>query len=225
VSIVAIGVDIGERHDPTAVVVVEYERLALPVEELPRGLFDPAPDVEPEPEYETQYLVRALGRLPLGTSYPDVARHVNRVCMNIRKKQPNGSQHLLIDQTGVGRPVMQMIARLLDPAIHLTAVTFTGTDKCDSAPLHRPEISMGKAFMVSRLQAALQDQRLKMPRSRLSEDLVTELKTYEVKVMESGREKYGAFAEGALDDLVSALGMACLGDVHQVVTYRESLYQ
>lgn len=224
-SIVAIGVDIGQRHDPTAVVVVEYEARALPMPALPRGLFDPAPDPAPVPEYETIYLVRALGRLPLGTSYPDVARHINRVCMNIRAHDPKGTQHLLIDQTGVGRPVLELIAGLLDPAIWLTAVTFTGTDRCDAAPLHRPEIAMGKAFMVSRLAAALQDQRLKLPRGPLAADLVTELRSYEVRVLESGREKYGAFAAGALDDLVSALGMACLGDVGQVVRYQESLYR
>ncbi len=229
-SIVAIGVDIGKRKDPTALVIVEYEQVMLSGEAMalqrPRGLFDPLPDPRfIEPEYDTRYLVRSLGRLPLGTSYPDVALHINRVCKNIRVHQPKADQYLLIDQTGVGAGVVDMMKRLLDPAIHLTAVTFTGTDHCDSAPLHRPEVSMGKAYMVSRLQAFLQNRMLQLPKSPLAEALILELKQYEVRVQESGHEKYGAFSEGTTDDLVSALGMACLGDCHEVVGYRPPLYQ
>ena len=58
VSIVAIGVDVGQAQDPTAVVVVEYQRIELPAAALaalaPRGLFDSAPPY-PEPEYDTVY--------------------------------------------------------------------------------------------------------------------------------------------------------------------------
>lgn len=227
-TIVAIGVDIGQRGDPTAIVVVEYERVDITPEQLlkrqPRGLFDKAPPPLIQREYDTRYVVRTLGTIPLGTSYVDVALHINGICKKIRARFPKGSEHLLLDATGVGRGVVDVMKRIIDPAIHFTAVTFTGTDNCDSAPLHRPEVQMGKAYMVSRLQAALQNKMLQLPRSPIAETLIKELRDYEVRVQESGREKYGAFSVGTTDDLVSALGMACLGDVHQVVSYAPSLY-
>jgi hypothetical protein len=69
-------------------------------------------------------------------------------------------------------------------------------------------ITLGKAWLVSRLQALLQSKLLHLPRTEESEALSEELLTYEIRVSEDANDKYGAFKVGAHDDLVTALGLA-----------------
>jgi hypothetical protein len=67
---------------------------------------------------------------------------------------------------------------------------------------------LGKAYLVSRLQALLQCGRLHLPRTREAEVLTEELLDYEIRVDENANDKYGAFKVGVHDDLVTALGLA-----------------
>lgn len=75
-----------------------------------------------------------------------------------------------------------------------------------------PEVSLGKAFLVSRLQALLQTRRLHLPRSPEAEALAQELLDYEIRVDENANDRYGAFRVGTHDDLVTALGLAVQSD-------------
>ena len=73
--------------------------------------------------------------------------------------------------------------------------------------------SVGKAYLVSRLQVLFQSERLKLPRQHPeAEALVQELLDYEIRVSERANDTYGAFKVGAHDDLVTALGLAVLED-------------
>jgi hypothetical protein len=67
---------------------------------------------------------------------------------------------------------------------------------------------MGKQFMVSRLQALAQTQRLHLPQTSEAEAVRKELRDYEIKVGDDGLDTYGAFRTGKHDDLVTALGLA-----------------
>ncbi len=70
-------------------------------------------------------------------------------------------------------------------------------------------VTLGKAFLVSRLQMLLQFQRIHLPRGHREADaLVQELLDYEIRVDENANDKYGAFRVGTHDDLVTALGLA-----------------
>ena len=71
---------------------------------------------------------------------------------------------------------------------------------------------LGKAFLVSRLQSLLQHGRLHLPKTPETELLAKELLDYEIRVDEDANDKYGAFKVGTHDDLVTALGLACLRD-------------
>ena len=70
---------------------------------------------------------------------------------------------------------------------------------------------LGKAYLVSRLQTLLQTGRLHLPRTDEAKQLADDLLDYEVTVDENANERYGAFAVGPRDELVTALGLA----VHQ----------
>jgi hypothetical protein len=89
----------------------------------------------------------------------------------------------------------------------LTPVYFTYGDRriVDS---EKGQISLGKAYLVSRLQALLQGGRLHLPKTPEAEALGRELLDYEIKVSEDANDRYGAFKVGAHDDLVTALGLA-----------------
>jgi len=72
----------------------------------------------------------------------------------------------------------------------------------------RNEIRLGKAWLVSRLQALLQTGRLHLPRTPEAEALAVELLDYEIRVDSDANDRYGAFKVGTHDDLVTALGLA-----------------
>ena len=79
-----VGADLGQSQDPTAVAVVRR---------LDRW---PAKPI---------FQVGHLGRLPLGTSYPNVVSHVTNM---LHRPPLLGKAELVIDFTGVGRPVFDM---------------------------------------------------------------------------------------------------------------------
>lgn len=206
---VVLGVDCGQIRDYSAVCAVAYEDMCLsPGDALCN---------EP-PVFETQYRVLGAERMPLGTSYPDVAKRVNMLAKRLYDRDSRGDYHCLIDATGVGRPVVDLIRAAMIPACHVTAVTITGTAKGDEAILWRNESSVGKAWLVSRLQAILQSGRLKAPRHAALEEMVAELKVFEIRVQANGHDTSGAFQVGTHDDLAVALSLACASD-HQAVTY------
>jgi hypothetical protein len=70
------------------------------------------------------------------------------------------------------------------------------------------EIIIGKALLVSRLQALIQSQRLHLPDTPESGVLFEELMNFEIRVDEKANDRYGAFRVGTHDDLVTALGLA-----------------
>ena len=228
--IICIGADIGQKRDPTAIVVCEYEVVEIDEGGVPhdptglRDLVNIATGVEDPPLLDTRYVVRALERLPLETPYPTVARRLHAICRAMARR-PKAEVFLAVDATGVGRPIVDLVRDELDDGVHLTAVTISGGEKCPQAPLYRSEITMGKVFMVSRLQALLQSRRIVMPKKSLdAQGLATELLDFEIRVGRDAHAEMGAFKTGTHDDLVTALGLSVLGDDHNRVRYGPSLY-
>ncbi len=217
-----IGVDIGQKRDPTAICVAVTERRKV------------------AGRTEVHFLVRHLERLSLGTPYPDVARRVGEVSDGARRRTRQ-SPMLYLDATGVGKPVVDILREGVPAVRAIVAVYFTHGDRrtvspcfhppsfdersSDNGPEHaprqylgptaaskEPQVSLGKAFLVSRLQALLQTGRLHLPRSREAEALRQELLDYEIRVDADANDRYGAFRVGTHDDLVTALGLAVQAD-------------
>ena len=207
---VCIGLDCGQVRDYSAICVVEYQDM----------LFRPGDPLCGEPPvYETHYRVLGAERLELGTSYPDVARRVSQIAKRLYDRDSRGDFHCLVDVTGVGKPVSEIISRLIIPAFRMTAVTLTGSSKGDNSIFWRHESNVGKAWLVSRLQAILQSGRLHAPRDPLLLALIDELKVFEIRIKpETGHEQTGAFQVGKHDDLCTALCLCCASDL-QSVTY------
>ena len=96
------------------------------------------------------YQVGHLERVPLGTLYPGIVAHVRRLL----GKLPNAA--LIIDYTGVGRPVFDLFT---SAGISPVGVLITGgaVETHDGAIYGVPKLTL-----VSRLQALLHEGRLKI---------------------------------------------------------------
>jgi hypothetical protein len=95
-----LGLDLGQRRDPSAIAVVERGR-------------------------DQRLLVRHLERIPLGTSYPKVVSRVKEI---LALDELCGRCSVAADATGVGAPVMDMLrdARL---GSEIASVTITSGER------------------------------------------------------------------------------------------------
>src|SRR5215472_13862886 len=143
------------------------------------------------------FQVGHLERLPLGTSYPAIVAHVGRLLTKLP-----GRPELVIDYTGVGRPVFDMFVY---SGIYPTGVLITGgtTEARDG-----PTRSVPMLTLVSRLQALLHEGRLKILRELSeAETLVRELQDFRAEFTAAGHLTFNA-RSGKHDDLVLALAIA-----------------
>ncbi len=191
---VTIGVDIGQKRDPTAICVAEKETRTE------------------DGRHRIHFLVRFLQRLPLGTPYPEVVRRVDRIVGGVRKR--DGAAPLIyVDATGVGTPIVDLLQSEARNIQEVYAVYFTHGDRRTEKRKDRYwQVSLGKALLVSRLQALLQTARIHLPGTPEARALAQELMNFEIRVDENANDKYGAFKVGTHDDLVTALGLAVQTD-------------
>jgi hypothetical protein len=185
---VTLGVDIGQRVDPTAICVAESE--SRPIEGKDRP--------------EAHHVVRHLERLALGTPYPEIVARIAEVAAGVVER--TGTQpKLYLDATGVGTPVLDLL-RDAGVRAQLVAVYFTHGDR--RTVDEDGTVKLGKAWLVSRLQALLQTGRLHLPDTQEARQTGKELLDYEIRVDQNANDTYGAFRVGSHDDLVTALGLA-----------------
>jgi len=146
------------------------------------------------------YLLGHLHRWPLKTSYPQI---VSDVC-DLVKRPPFSRPALVVDQTGVGAPVVDML-RAANPAAIIKPMLITSghTTKSVDGVWHVP-----KKELVSILQTLLQSGRLKFSNVPDRELLVKELLAFKVKVTTAGNETFEAWRERDHDDLVLATALA-----------------
>lgn len=173
-----VGVDLGQAQDYTAICVVEHSST------------------------EHAYLVRHIERCSLGTPYPEIA---DRVVSYMRSPQLRGAA-LVLDATGVGRPVVDMLLqqRIYPVSVLITAGTTTTQDVVGF--WHVP-----KRDLVGALQVLLQTRRLRVAgQLPYAKALVDELLAFRVKVnTATGGDSYEAWRERDHDDMVLSVALAC----------------
>ena len=140
--------------------------------------------------------VRHLERIPLGTPYPEQVGHI--VKLYSRVKNPV----LVIDKTGVGRPVSDLLAKLNPIGISIHG----GNEETrDGKNWHVPKRDLIHGLMISyqngdiKVSSALPD----------ADTLTRELTNFKLKVnIKTGHDSYEAWREGVHDDLVLSVAMA-----------------
>ena len=189
-----VGLDLGQSRDFTAVVVLERAELT--------GAWDA---VMMAWKKTVRLRLRYLERMALGTSYPEM---VERVVTVTRSPELAGRCHLIVDGTGVGRPVIDLL-RKSGLACQLLPVIITGGDMENS---EQGWYRVPKKDLISGLQVLLQRGGLQIAAGlELGPTLEQELGDMEVRTTPTGREQYGAWRTGQHDDLVLALALACWG--------------
>jgi hypothetical protein len=183
------GLDLGQAKDYSALAIVETQGKIK----------------------ERVYSIRHLERWPLGTSYPticvDTARMLNSDALT--------GARLIADATGVGRPVIDLLRQNFSSRrLHAVSITGGNTENKED----RGGVvywNVPKRILVSTVQVLLQTQRLKIA-SDLAEapTLARELQNFQVKITDSAQDTYGAWREGAHDDLVLAVALACWAAKH-----------
>jgi hypothetical protein len=199
-----VGADIGKRSDPTAVCIVERVRPGgWP------GPEDPMRRVSGRvPSYDTFFVVREIGRLPLGTRHTVGAYKIASALHDLRVTDPTGSIRFLLDVTGVGEGVADLVESYVPSTVRMTRCWFTSAERLDR---QGREWRVGKPWMVSRLTSLLETGRVRLPDTPQSQALVGELRDFEFRVTPSANLVAEARV-GAHDDLVTALGLSTLQD-------------
>ena len=176
----ALGLDLGQAQDHTALALVEWEK---------------------REDGERVHRLRHLERLPLGAGYPAITAHVKEL---MHTDELEGTATLVVDSTGVGRSVVDFLRasglRPVPVVVHAGRVSTV-----DDLGYH----NVPKRLLVGVAQVLLQDRRLRFaPALPHVKTLEEELLKFEVKITDAGTDTYGAWREGAHDDLVFALCLA-----------------
>jgi hypothetical protein len=173
-----LGLDLGQKQDFSALACVQ--KLSGPL---------------------SCYDLRHLERLNLNMSYPAVARHTQEL---VGKTTRHGKTTLVVDATGVGVPVLDLLHAY---GVRPVAVTITGGQSIsgNGCNLRVPKRSLMRTlvalFGAGRLRIAA-----KLPHSI---ELTEELSNVQVKINRRTRhESYGARGAKRHDDLVLALALA-----------------
>lgn len=182
------GLDLGQARDFTAMAILERS------------------------QKECRWELRLLHRFPLGTAYPSLVESMRDI---VRRPPLLGNVQLVIDATGVGRPVLD-IFRKGNMGHGVVGVSIHGGD----AVSKDPSISgyrVPKRDLVSNLQLLFQQRLLRIPTDlRESEILIQELRSFRVQISDAGHDSYGAWRSGEHDDMVLAVALAAwLGQRHR----------
>lgn len=177
-----IGLDLGQTQDYTALAVVHTEAAGNgePLVALPH-----------------------LQRYPLNLPYPDMVAAVTRLAST-----PVLARALLVvDQTGVGRPIVDLLRNSVGAA-RVIPVTITGGQIASVEPDGSRHVP--KKDLVTCLVSLLEERRLKVASGLpITQTLVQELLNFRLAITPAGHETFGAWRHGQHDDLVLAVALAC----------------
>jgi hypothetical protein len=204
-----IGLDIGQVYDPAALTIVEREQVRT------------AWDMQP------RYQARHLERFPLGTGYTEMCAHavkygapcggcggaskgglveqveayLKRLPVPVGWEWQGGTNppyRLLIDATGVGRPIVETFRHRGLAAI---AVVLHAGDRVTQHAWN--DYTVPKRVLIGALQVALQTGRFRVAKALPDAAvLVKEALNFQYKLTPAGHDMYGAWREGQHDDLL-----------------------
>ena len=179
-----IGLDLGQSRDYTALAILEK------LEQL-------APGEAGELGGRAVYHVRRLERTR-GTSYPEIVDRIKEILGKLE------GASLVVDQTGVGAPVVDMFEQA---GLKPTGIYIHGGDRVSN---EKDTYRVPKRDLVGVLQVLLQNQRLKVAPGPLSDTLAKEMLNFKVKIdPATAHDSYSAWREAEHDDLVLAVALAC----------------
>ena len=152
---------------------------------------------------EIAYHLRHIERPPRGTEYPAIADRIMQIAISDTMK--DHEKAIVLDYTGVGRPVYDM---MIEKGFEycLTGISITGGN---DANYNKGVYNVPKRDLITNLQVMLQEGSLKIAKGIKEGDaLVDEMMNFQVKISATGHDTYGA-RSGTHDDIVLSVAMAC----------------
>jgi len=191
--------DLGQANDWTALLILERKQMVTTEWISEDPLVIQARDLREKQTYEDAiYHLRYIERMR-NIPYPVVVERTKKV---IEHPEIEGRYMLVMDQSGVGRPVYDLFKKA---GLQAVGVTITGgnTDR----PVSRTEVNVAKTNLVAITQVISQTGRLQYAAGLADLDLLrSEIANFRVQVTKNANEIYGA-REGQHDDLILALAM------------------
>jgi hypothetical protein len=192
-----VGVDLGKSVDSTVIAILEYNLMG-------KGEFredEGSQFTILHEKYTEQFDLRELQRIKLETSYDQIVDHV--VClMNTR---PLKDAELVIDDSGVGRPIGDM----LEAQTSLRPVRVTTTAGEQAIKVSQRRWHVPKAELVSTLSGLFSTNRIRVAHDLPNlEVLRRECQSFLRNWTGSGRATFSASGSNH-DDTISALSLAC----------------
>jgi hypothetical protein len=200
-----VSVDLGQQRDYTAISITE--RVYVPASEP----YHPDESKWPRHRVALEYHVRHLERPALGTKYTKIVERITELIQKV-----GGEPVLVVDATGVGRPVVDMLWRDISESLEGTDIrvtpgniTITGGDSVSRGA--DGGLRVPKRDLVGAPLVLLQNRQLKIAEGlALRDTLVKELLNFRVKInISTAHDSYEAWREGDHDDLVLSVAMAC----------------
>lgn len=191
-----VGLDFGAALDYTALAVAQRQQET----DLERRRRLQAHEEAKPPVYD----VRHLERFPLGTSYPAI---VESVCALLTTAPLVGSSiRLLVDDTGVGAPVVNLLKRARLGTYPVTMTITAGFAVTREASHY----IVPKRDVISATKVLLQSERLRFAEGLPeTQTLVKELLAYQPRMDPQPADSLAGWREGVYDDLVLAVAMIC----------------
>jgi hypothetical protein len=201
------GVDLGQVSDPTAFSILD-ERMSQARAQDPSDIAIGAPGRR---LFSRTYQLRQLERPPLGTAYPEIVRNVKDL---LSTPQLRDQTDLVVDATGVGRPVIDdMREKGLNPIPVIITFGNAGRDVImgDDGYFRVPKVDV-----MSSLQVLFGSHRLEYPEVlndksgiNLIPVWLTEMERFRMKITKSGNMTYEAWRETDHDDIVLSIAISC----------------
>lgn len=203
-----IGVDLGQANDYTAISVL-HRAVRVTPSGVPYLQSWMAGEKHKPPVREAVYEARHLERLPLGTPYPQQVERVARIVAEVKNRDDvrlgDAAVRLVVDQTGVGRPVVDMLR-----AAGLKGLYAVSIHGGDATTRDGNEYRAPKRELVSVLQVLLQTGRLGVAASLPeAQTLTREMLAFKVTFNTTGHDTYANdWRENPHDDMVLAVALA-----------------
>jgi hypothetical protein len=182
-----VGLDLGKAVDFTALTVLDWIEGPSPV-----------------------YTCAALRRWPLGASYTDISLWLARFFLAQPAETPRPDPVLVVDETGVGSAVCEMIRSAMIRANvqgGFVGVTITAGSAASCVGPGRWRVA--KKQLASVLVTLFQSRRLRIAPVPERETLIKEAQSFSVRITPAGNESFESWRDSEHDDLVLSLGLAC----------------
>ena len=194
-----LAVDLGTAQDFTAFSLLTRHR-DFRKKKSPPGTMEWK--LENQPIINEMHL-KFLERPKQNTPYPAIIQRTREIMENPKLAHDT---FLIVDATGVGLPVLQM---MIDEGLSPIGITITSGHNVNKTDYG---FTVPKRDLVTSLQCAFQTRRLKIANGLpddLKTQLITEVQNFKVKISKSGNDTYEAWRESIHDDIVLSVSMGC----------------